>query len=87
MKKFTLKDILSSAAKWEPPEKREPTPKKVVQSEKKPVKPAKIPEKTDYSREFIKKFNSLAASKSRWTIWGRLCCSVCLLHFQRCRPE
>ena len=69
MKKFTLKDILSSAAKWEPPEKREPTPKKVVQSEKKPVKPAKIPEKTDYSREFIKKFNSLAASKSRWTIW------------------
>lgn len=50
MKKFTLKDILSSAAKWEPPEKREPTPKKVAQSEKKPVKPAKIPEKTDYSR-------------------------------------
>ena len=69
MKKFTLKDILSSSAKWEPPEKREPTPKKVAQSEKKPVKPAKIPEKTDYSREFIKKFNSLAASKSRWTIW------------------
>lgn len=41
MKKFTLKDILSSAAKWEPPEKREPTPKKVAQSEKKSVKPEK----------------------------------------------
>lgn len=69
MKKFTLKDILSSAAKWEPPEKRKPVDKNTKTAEKKSVKPVKPMAKMDYDREFIKKFNSLASSKSRWTVW------------------
>lgn len=69
MKKFTLKDILSSAAKWEPPEKRKQAPKKTEAPTKKPEKPVQVREKVDYDKEFIKKFNSLAYSKSRWSVW------------------
>lgn len=69
MKKFTLKDILSSAAKWEPPEKRKANSKKPAVPKEKPEKAVKVPEKTDYNKEFVKKFNSLAYSKSRWSVW------------------
>ena len=62
MKKFTLKDVLASAAKWEVPEKREnkkPVRKNPVKKEetnqnseqKEPIK--------DYKAEFKKTFNSI----------------------------
>lgn len=71
MRKFTLKDILSSAAKWEPPDKSEPA-KKAKEPTKSgpPVKSkAKSTSVIDYNKEFVKAFNRLAVSKSRWTVW------------------
>lgn len=72
MKKFTLKDVLASAAKWEVPEKREnkkPVRKNPVKKEetnqnseqKEPIK--------DYKAEFKKTFNSMAPYKHRFQVW------------------
>lgn len=70
MKKFTLKDILSSAAKWEPPEKQK------RESEKKeiPKKPSaksnpKRMESIDYDKEFTKNFDILSRTRNRLEIW------------------
>lgn len=73
MKKFTLKEVLTAACTWAPPEKRELTAKPI------PQKPSKEPPKKkqsikkeapkDYSQLFIKDFMKLAYTRSKWTVW------------------
>lgn len=72
MKKFTLKDVLASAAKWEVPEKRES--KKPVRTN--PVKKEETNQNSeqkepikDYKAEFKKTFNSMAPYKHRFQVW------------------
>ncbi len=73
MKKFTLKEVLTAACTWTPPEKREPTAKPSPQKQSKEPPKKKQPIKKeapkDYSQLFIKDFMKLAYTRSKWTVW------------------
>lgn len=68
MKKFTLKDVLTAACTWTPPEKRNEPIKQSKESPKK-KKPIKKEATKDYSQLFIKDFMELARTRSKWTVW------------------
>lgn len=73
MKKFTLKEVLTAACTWTPPEKREQQVKSKAQKlSKEPPKkklPIKKEEHKDYSQLFVKDFMKLAYTRSKWTVW------------------
>lgn len=66
MKKFTLKDVLTAACTWTPPEKRNEPIKQSKESPKK-KQPIKKEATKDYSQLFIKDFMELARTRSKWT--------------------
>ena len=68
MKKFTLKDVLTAACTWTPPEKRNEPIKQSKESPKK-KQPIKKEATKDYSQLFIKDFMELALTRSKWTVW------------------
>jgi type I restriction-modification system DNA methylase subunit len=68
MKKFTLKDVLTAACTWTPPEKRNEPIKQSKESPKK-KQPIKKEATKDYSQLFIKDFMELARTRSKWTVW------------------
>lgn len=73
MKKFTLKEVLTAACTWTPPEKREPTakpkPQKLTKEPPKKKLPIKKEVPKDYSQLFVKDFMKLAYTRSKWTVW------------------
>lgn len=64
MKKFTLKEVLTAACTWTPPEKREE--KSTPKAQKPPIKKV---EHEDYAKLFLKDFMTLARTRSKWTVW------------------
>lgn len=73
MKKFTLKEVLTAACTWTPPEKREetakPKPQKLNKESPKKKPPIKKERHEDYSQLFVKDFMKLAYGRSKWTVW------------------
>lgn len=73
MKKFTLKEVLTAACTWTPPEKREqqvkPKPQKLNKEAPKKNPPIKKEAPKDYSQLFVKDFMKLAYTRSKWTVW------------------
>lgn len=73
MKKFTLKEVLTAACTWTPPEKREetakPKPKNLNKESPKKKPPIEKERHEDYAKLFVKDFMELARTHSKWTIW------------------
>ena len=73
MRKFTLKEVLTAACTWTPPEKREetakPKPKKLNKESPKKKLPIEKESHEDYAKLFVKDFMKLAYTRSKWTVW------------------
>ena len=73
MRKFTLKEVLTAACTWTPPEKREetakPKSKKLNKESPKKKLPIEKERHEDYAKLFVKDFMELARTHNKWTIW------------------